>query len=44
MKYTIQNYFLENEGMFDFVILNIDLVLNRYVLRYSIVFFEKKLL
>ena len=44
MKYTIQNYFLQNEGMFNFVILNIDLVLNRYVLRYSIVFFEKKLL
>ena len=51
MKYSILNYLNKNIGMLDFVILAIDLALNRYclwswdysahALRYAIVFFEK---
>ena len=49
--YTFQYYLIKNVGMLDFVILDIDLVLNRYclwswdysshALRYAIVLFEK---
>ena len=51
MKYSILNYLNKNIGMLDFVILAIDLALNRYclwswdysahALHYAIVFFEK---
>ena len=54
IKYTIQNDSKKNVGMLDFVILDIDLVLNTYcfsswnysshALCYAPVFFEKKLL
>ena len=33
IDYRIQNYLKKNVGMFNFVILNIDLALNRYCLR-----------